>query len=77
MKQWPRNMSRLVSIDKLSAEQCAQLVVASQKARPSEEYRIQFAALAQRRLELQQAKSSKNSVSKNRKNAGLYRIVER
>jgi hypothetical protein len=48
------NMSRLVSIDKLSAEQRAKLVAASQEARPSEEYRIQFAALAQRRAELRQ-----------------------
>jgi hypothetical protein len=42
-------MSRLVSIDKLSAKQRAKLVAASEAARPSEEYRIQFAALAQRR----------------------------
>jgi hypothetical protein len=49
LTRWP-NMSRLVSIDKLSAEQRAKLVAASQEARPSEEYRIQFAALAQRRL---------------------------
>jgi hypothetical protein len=48
-------MTRLVSIDMLSAEQRAKLVAPSQKARPSEEYRIQFAALAQRRLELKQA----------------------
>jgi hypothetical protein len=39
----------LVSIDKLTAEQRAGLVVASREARPSEEYRIQFAALAQLR----------------------------
>jgi hypothetical protein len=45
----------LVSIDKLTAEQRAGLVAASQEARPSEEYRIQFAALAQRRLEMHQA----------------------
>jgi hypothetical protein len=45
----------LVSIDKLTAEQRAGLVAASREARPSEEYRIQFAALAQRRLEMQQA----------------------
>jgi hypothetical protein len=47
-------ISRLVSIDKLTAEQRANLVAASQEARPSEEYRIQFAALALRRLELRQ-----------------------
>jgi hypothetical protein len=49
-------VTRLVSIDMLSAEQRAKLVGASQKARPHEEYRVQFAALAQRRLELQQAR---------------------
>jgi hypothetical protein len=48
----PPNMRHLVSIDRLSVEQRAKLVAASQEARPSEEYRIRFAALAQRRPEL-------------------------
>jgi hypothetical protein len=47
-------ITRLVGIDMLSAEQRTQLAAASREARPSEEYRIQFAALAQRRLELRQ-----------------------
>jgi hypothetical protein len=52
-------VARLVSIDMLSAEERAKLVAASQDARPSEEYRVQFAALAQRRLELQHATSGR------------------
>jgi hypothetical protein len=59
-------ITRPVSIDMLSAEQRAQLAAASQEARPSEEYRIQFAALAQRWLELRQATPSKISKSKER-----------
>jgi hypothetical protein len=53
IKLWPCSSHNLVvamshplaSIDTLSAEQQAKLVEASQKARPSEEYRIEFASV--------------------------------